>query len=408
MFRSLLVVFGLPPEWLEQTRPTATGGEQPVVPQTSPFQQGILPTRAVRPDVHLGQAGPATPSNRHGRPKDDLVIRDVLLDPTSGIRVRAEVHSELHVRVRNYPVPADGIYRLPDPSAPQGTTDRSALAGYGRRMTEVALHWLTKPGWNKAEALLLQTNRELADRVAYVWALASRINAADLLMQAGWLQGQGTIAHDLSGISPTIRQVVPRDMDYEWKPEVLADYLLNTLSATFAKDQAMPLVQMLNVLDQLHEPDGYDIPVVELEQTQLMHVYDAVIYSEIRKRIQETLWMLHNMRWMSVLQRIKYSVQFSVPESFRCARRGGTTLSSRQPSARWTMSWREIERWWRKRLLNPTTERVTSCDQTSKFWTKCCKYGGPELAHKYNAAWSELHNNLAMLEREIEQQIARW
>ena len=46
-------------------------------------------------------------------------------------------------------------------------------------------------------------------------------------------------------------------------------------------------------------------------------------------------------------------------------------------------------------------------DQTSKFMDKMArKYGGPQktLAHKYNAAWSELHNNLAMLEREIEQQ----
>lgn len=421
MFRSLLVVFGLPPEWLSQTRPTATGGEEPVVPQTpDPFPSWwilwLTLCKAFDQTPNWGELDPRLlryrrPMYQNG-PPDDLVIRDVLLDPTSGIRVRAEVHNLLAARVRGFPVPAGGIYHLPDASPPHGTTNRSALARYGQRMTAVALHWLTKPGWNKGEALVLGTNRDNPGRVHLgyqLWPAADQA-LADLLQHAGWLEGRGTITQALSTISPSIRRVVPRDMDYDSQPELLADYLLNTLGATLAYTAgAAQFDGMLRVLDEL--PTDWGIPVAELEQTQLMHVYDAVVDSEIRNRIQRTLWTRNNMRWMSVLQRIKYSVEFSVPESHSGAGDAVGYNFVNQPRTVRSLDdelKREIRRMVEEAASKPDYRASYSTyDQTGEFMNNMArKYGGDQktLAHKFNAAWSELDNNRARLQLEVERQ----
>ena len=343
MFRSLLVLFGLPSEWLDKTFPNGKS-PRPVVPdEPAPFSSffilWITLCKAFNGTTFWLQHG-AIDAHSHERrrlgnsqgPRDPFQIRDVLLDPASGVRVRAYACAVLNNWMARYPEPQGGTYRVPPALPASGSaSERSSRVNYEIRMQNVAMHWLMKPAATLAhyefrKAPTLSTSA-LPWNMDELWRGADRALSA-LLSDDGWLvDGRLQDKMTYSGDFPKLCGYVPYETyeEYMSDPVQLADYLIKKLDATLSADLTRGMTTAASRFytemehDRLKDEMEHGVPTADLEGTTLMRVFDMVVDANIRGRRIWTLAQgstLGYLCWLTVLQSIKVAVMSTAPESF--------------------------------------------------------------------------------------------
>ena len=334
MFRSLLVVFGLPSEWLHaKYKPEELYVEKfdkdsllerdeghvvPTKPDPFPSWWVLWLTlcRAFKDPMFWLQAFPMTNSidlDAHAslrrRFSDDVgtydkfEIRDVLLDPASGVRVRVHAYDVLQEELDRYPTPAGGIYRLPE------KTDQNTFSArriYDARMMNVAMHWLMEPA-KKVACTFRSDEPRRGGKIVHeydtyrLWRLADQaLNR--LLNHDGWKTDDGRL-NDHVTFSDRIPRLYGDEAyaQYLENPKLLAKYLINTLDATIGPDP-YGLTAAAETFDSVS-----DEPTA-IEESTLMRLFDMVIAAELRGRRVWTIAyytgsLFHH--WMTVLQRLK-------------------------------------------------------------------------------------------------------
>jgi hypothetical protein len=340
MFRSLLVVFGLPSEWLDIDFANRFGVQ--VVPDHhEPFPSWwvlwITLCKTFNGTTFWLQNG-FEDIDAHSRerrrycvstgPGDPFELRDVLLDSTSGIRVRASACNALDDLMRWYPDPEDGIYRLPPDSSASASARRRCIS-YDIRMQNVAMHWLMTPAEVFAEHAFIKVPQRHPWDKFDLWRRADQA-LNNLLRDPLWFfngELQESIQESIrfDDVFPMIASNQHYIDEYVSDPVRLADYLINTLDAAVPYNDASGLQDASMYLDQAmnsgltQDETQHGIVTADLEDAALLRIFHMVVDAQIRGRRIWTFiqWWDHDwIAWLTVLQTIKIAMISTVPESF--------------------------------------------------------------------------------------------